>query len=399
MKIQSKHDGYVKGVRLVYDGYGGSGGLGGGDGSGSAGYGGGGGGYGSGMGGLGGGGGGYGGYGSDSGADSAYGGGNTGPSAGAGIGFGLGGFGDGGYNGYGSDMGPDSAYGGFNTGPGVGLGMGGFGSGYGDAFGLDANTSLASMFATPTATDMDISLVDTMTPEERARKMALSIGVPMAMQAMGPVGGLLGPAVGAMTGTMTNNQAAKMGMSGIMSGLGTALGGPIGGLLGSLGARALGNPTGPGPTSKADGKGFDLGGLAGGLAGMYMASQGAKDQKNVANSAAAQQLRQQLDRRDAASGRRSQYGPREVELQAKLAQMQAQYAPGLMNASTSANNQAMLAQQARRQQQNAQLNNLLQLGQKSGAFDAAQRGLSGLFGNGSQGGFDRGYIDPTTFYA
>jgi len=42
------------------------------------------------------------------------------------------------------------------------------------------------------------------------------------------------------------------------------------------------------------------------------------------NSPYAQVMRQQLDRRDAASGRRSQYGPREVELQAKLATQQGQ---------------------------------------------------------------------------
>ena len=42
------------------------------------------------------------------------------------------------------------------------------------------------------------------------------------------------------------------------------------------------------------------------------------------NSAYAQTLREQLSRRDAARGARSQYGPREVELMAKLAGQQAQ---------------------------------------------------------------------------
>lgn len=42
------------------------------------------------------------------------------------------------------------------------------------------------------------------------------------------------------------------------------------------------------------------------------------------NSPYAQQLQRELARRDAASGRRSQYGPRSVELQAKLAQAAAQ---------------------------------------------------------------------------
>lgn len=56
----------------------------------------------------------------------------------------------------------------------------------------------------------------------------------------------------------------------------------------------------------------------GGLQGMY--GQG---------SPYAQALRQQLDRRDAAAGRRSQYGPREVELQANLAQQAGRLAPTL----------------------------------------------------------------------
>lgn len=46
-----------------------------------------------------------------------------------------------------------------------------------------------------------------------------------------------------------------------------------------------------------------------------------------ANSPFAQQLEQRLARKDAASGRRSQYGPRNVELQAKLAEMAGNIAP------------------------------------------------------------------------
>lgn len=47
------------------------------------------------------------------------------------------------------------------------------------------------------------------------------------------------------------------------------------------------------------------------------------------NSSYAQAMRQQLERRDAAAGRRSQYGPREVELQAALAGNAARLQPGL----------------------------------------------------------------------
>ena len=54
----------------------------------------------------------------------------------------------------------------------------------------------------------------------------------------------------------------------------------------------------------------DYGNLAGNLMSMY-----------GDDSAYARQLRKELQRRDAASGRRSQYGPRSVELQAKLAEL------------------------------------------------------------------------------
>ena len=47
------------------------------------------------------------------------------------------------------------------------------------------------------------------------------------------------------------------------------------------------------------------------------------DQLYSPNSPYAQQLRQTLERRDAAAGRRSQYGPRETELAAKLTQARA----------------------------------------------------------------------------
>lgn len=47
------------------------------------------------------------------------------------------------------------------------------------------------------------------------------------------------------------------------------------------------------------------------------------------NSPYSQVLRQQLERKDAAGGRRSQYGPREVELQARLAELASRNAPAI----------------------------------------------------------------------
>jgi len=57
-------------------------------------------------------------------------------------------------------------------------------------------------------------------------------------------------------------------------------------------------------------------------------------------SESAQTLRSQLERADAAAGRRSQYGPREVELLARLAQLRAQTEPNYMNAEVGAANAA-----------------------------------------------------------
>lgn len=79
-------------------------------------------------------------------------------------------------------------------------------------------------------------------------------------------------------------------------------------------------------------------GTAGGLYNMFRSYQNANNMAGrlgsmfSGNSPYATQLRQQLERRDAAAGRRSQYGPREVELQAKLAAMANQIAPNQMAA-------------------------------------------------------------------
>jgi hypothetical protein len=84
------------------------------------------------------------------------------------------------------------------------------------------------------------------------------------------------------------------------------------------------------------------------------------------NSPYAQQLKQALARQDAASGRRSQYGTREVELQARLAELNSRNAPMLaqLNAGRDANRQKMLM-------------DMLGLGMQSGAIG----GLGNLFEN------------------
>jgi len=59
-----------------------------------------------------------------------------------------------------------------------------------------------------------------------------------------------------------------------------------------------------------------------------------------ANSNAAQHLSSTLARKDAAAGRRSQYGPREVQMLSEMARLRAQAEPAYMNAETGAVNVA-----------------------------------------------------------
>ncbi len=111
-----------------------------------------------------------------------------------------------------------------------------------------------------------------------------------------------------------------------------------------------------------------FGDMAGSLMGIYSAYQNKKKLGGLAdnlssmfgpNSPYAQQLGTQLARRDAAAGRRSQYGPREVELQARLAEMNSRNAPTL---------QALYG--AETQNRDRMLGAGLRFGQQSGAFGA-----------------------------
>lgn len=101
-----------------------------------------------------------------------------------------------------------------------------------------------------------------------------------------------------------------------------------------------------------------LGSMMSGLQGLY--SQ---------NSPYAQQMRRQLERSDAARGLRSQYGRREVELQAKLAGMASQQIPAMYQ-----------MQMGQNQLQNQNMMGILNTLGKTGVF----KGLSGMFGGGGQ---------------
>lgn len=174
----------------------------------------------------------------------------------------------------------------------------------------------------------------------------------------------------ALNGAVTGG--IKSGMAGTNSLYGSLLG-----LLGGAGN----TPSSSGTAGAGTGV-SGLGSLAAGLGQLYlghMANQGVQGQINnlnslySPNSPYAQQMQQALERQDAASGRRSQYGTRSVELQAALANANSRNAPQLSN----------LYQQ--------QVGN--RFGMAAGLLGAAHNGgfngLQGLFG-GQQG-------SPTTY--
>lgn len=183
------------------------------------------------------------------------------------------------------------------------------------------------------------------------------------------------PALGGILGIAGLGLAGAQGKGG--QAMGNAFGNAIQGLTGPVGQGlgALGFGLGPAmgtafsgvnsPTSDGSnafsgdnqGGGTNWGTLAnglGGLAGLYsLYSQGKQTDGYLgslqsmygSNSPYAATLRQELNRRDAAAGRRSQYGPREVELQAALAKAASGVAPSIMQGQQNQfNNRVRLAQ-------------------------------------------------------
>jgi len=171
-------------------------------------------------------------------------------------------------------------------------------------------------------------------------------GNPVAMTTLGIISqghpvlsGIVGMAN--MAANMNSNPIGTV-MGSIGNGVGIDMAGPIGGIVGSMAGSSIGTPSGVGVT----GVGSDPSAVAGenmndymkwlpGLGSLYLQNQSANQYSGMANNLASlygqdspysQMLRQQLNRRDAQAGRRSQYGAREVELQAKLAQLNSQNA-------------------------------------------------------------------------
>ena len=138
-----------------------------------------------------------------------------------------------------------------------------------------------------------------------------------------PAGSLGGRAGGAMGGAIGGSVAGPWGGA-----LGSMYGATKGGQL----AREAEGTYGMGTASTKSSSSPDYGLLAGAWLGQKAAKDFGQQKSDLQslygqNSPYAQQLRQRLQREDAAAGRRSQVGQREVELQARLADLNSRNAP------------------------------------------------------------------------
>jgi hypothetical protein len=158
---------------------------------------------------------------------------------------------------------------------------------------------------------------------------------------------------------------------------------PVKGVLGGLGSLFLGNDAYNSMGGSADGIRQQQQMLQ-----QQQASMPSLESMYGANSPYALQMRQKLERMDAKAGRNSQYGPREAQLQALLADKGSQYA----SAQAAANqgyakeygslndrlNQSNMAQQQIRAQQ---LGGMYDIGKGLGINKAVQNGLGSLYDN------------------
>jgi hypothetical protein len=212
----------------------------------------------------------------------------------------------------------------------------------------------------------------------------------------------------------SSNPAASLGRDALGFGLGTlgqnvgySFGGPVGALAGGmLGSKAAGMTGGPARGGSSGnmgaGGGGDLFTSLADLYGNYRGYQNAQQLQDNANtnnaalqgqmgtlanmyapdSAYAKQLAQQLARKDAASGRNSQYGNRAVELQARLAALAPTVSNSMATLGGQMNTNYTNSAAANKQSQIAQaqmLKQLLGLGEATGFNSWAKDGLSNLF--------------------
>ena len=245
-----------------------------------------------------------------------------------------------------------------------------------DSLGLNSLADLSNTDALGTVPSFNVAQDTTQT-----RNLLSKLG--KVAQAFGLVTG--NPVASAM-GTQANTASSSNPMGSMaQAGLGFAFG-PIG-VAAGMGLNAMGafdGLAGVGNVSTPqgnEGMGFnDWASSLGNLGGIYAGYKGQQQMGDMLgglqslysqNSPYSQMLQQQLARRDAASGRRSQYGPRNVELQAKLAQMASSQIPAM---SQLAQNQSIA--------RNAMLQQGIGLLNKTGALKSGWQTLQDLMGNG-----------------
>jgi len=254
-----------------------------------------------------------------------------------------------------------------------------------------------------------------MTPFGKVANIGIdaAMGKPLGQIAANAVPGQLG-VLGRMgyAAATSPNPASTAGRAALGYGLGTlgsnvgyGVAGPLGAMAGGmLGSAAAGTRGGPatGPSASGGGGGFNVEGALAGLGSLYAGHQNKQISDQMAqgqasnnqalqgqmsnlanmyspNSPYAQQMRQQLARKDAAAGRNSQYGPREAQLQALLAGQQAQASSSMANLAGAQKYDQMRAGNTANTQN---LQNMLQLAKASGLTDRLQGGLNSMFNQG-----------------
>lgn len=315
------------------------------------------------------------------------------------------------------------------------MGFGDYGGvGFGD-YGDMGGYSLGSMYADPTDTSITnftkspfaqvmMGLLSTNPTGAKVATGAKALNDPVSA-ALGTLPGPIGAIgnLGYSTAKATDQGKAFGGGWGSLAGglVGTAVAGPVGGLVGSYAGNQLGNAmsglgvagvgsepgqqdpynfnTQPMEFNEPKTTGMGWRDLATGLGGIYGNYQAAKQAgansgalsgqiNNLSsmygpNSAYAAQLRQTLARKDAAAGRNSQYGPREAQLQALLADKAASTASTVGNLAAQSNTANLAKQKAQAQLLNTGLGFLDRSGAGKAIGNYATQGadyLSSLFG-------------------
>lgn len=201
--------------------------------------------------------------------------------------------------------------------------------------------------------------------------------------------GLFGPVGRVGYGALTQDRSMVPSLFGSM--VGNAILPGFGGMIGGWAGSKVDMPTYSGPMSENPGfNGADVGQTLMQLYGMSQAGkglEGASDMNSALqqqmrsladiygpNSPYAAQMRQTLARKDAAAGRNSQYGPREAQLQALLAEKQTQATNALSQAAQVGNTNALAMNKYKNQMLGNKIALAGNIAKKFGLFDMFGKG-------------------------